>query len=351
MKKRLFAFAALLMLLTACVTEQPPATTQPTTARPTTQATTTQPTLTTQPTTAPPSGWQTVDGKRVYLNAGVRCTGWQDIDGARYYFDSEGFMATGFVELEDGTYYLDENGNPVIGDFTMDGESYFYNPDGRAYTGFMELDGKTYYFFSNGMMAKGEVKLEDGSRFFDSAGRQFILVNYQHPMRDEYVPTLAQWRERSFETNTAKALKSMLRDGEALGYTFRINSAYRSVSSQQNIWDKRYDQYIAQGMTPEEANREVGLSVAIPGYSEHHTGLAADVDSTWAGLDWLAENCWRYGFVIRYPEGKTEFTGIIYEPWHFRYVGKELAKELYDSGLCLEEYVQMLTAQQGRTIE
>lgn len=346
MIKRFFAFFALLtVLLSACGNLQPP---QPTT----TQSTTTQPTTTrpatTQPTTAPPSGWQTVEGKKVYLNAGIRCTGWQEIEGKRYYFDTYGFMATGFVELEDGTYYLDENGNPVTGAIELDGENYLYNEDGSAYTGFLESEGETYYYLSNGMMAKGEVELEDGPRYFDATGKQLILVNFRSPMREEYTPTLQKFRNGTFEINTAQALKAMLSDGEALGHPFSINASYRSMEKQQNIWNKRYDQYIAQGMTPEEANHEVGLSVARPGYSEHHTGLAADVDSTWDGLDWLAENCWRYGFVVRYPEGKTEITGTIYEPWHFRYVGKELAKELYDSGLCMEEYVQMLTQQQGR---
>ena len=342
MRKRALLPLVLALLLCACE----PAVTQTTTTQPTTTQPTTQ--LTTQPTTAPLSGWQQMDGKTVYLDAGVPRTGWQDIDGSRFYFDEKGYMQTGWLELTEGIYYLDEKGNPVTGEVTMDAESYRFDENGKAVNGLFTFEGETYFYFSNGMMAKGEVKLEDGSRFFDAAGRQIILVNYENPMRDEFVPSLTRWRERSFETNTAKALKSMLRDGEALGYTYSINSAYRSVSSQQNIWDKRYDQYIAQGMTPEEANREVGLSVAVPGYSEHHTGLAADVDSTWKGLEWLAENCWRYGFVIRYPEGKTEFTGIIYEPWHFRYVGKELAKELYESGLCMEEYVQMLTQQQGR---
>ena len=337
MRKSVLLILVLGLLLCAC--------------EPSVHPTTTTTAPTTRPTTAPPSGWQQLDGKTVYLDAGVRRTGWQDIDGGRYYFDAAGYMQTGFLELEDGTYYLDENGNPVTGTITMDGENYRFGTDGKAFTGFAELDGETYYYFSNGMMAKGQVQLEDGSWFFDASGKHVILVNYENPMRDEFTPALTQWRNSTFETNTAQALKAMLQAGEALGYTFSINASYRTVEKQQNIWNKRYDQYIAQGMTPEEANRQVGQSVAVPGYSEHHTGLAADVDSTWKGLGWLAENCWRYGFVIRYPEGKTEFTGIIYEPWHFRYVGKELAKELYDSGLCMEEYVQMLTAQQGRTVE
>lgn len=344
MKERLFAVLGLLILLLAACSQQQPTPTG--TTQPTTQPTTVPPT--TQPTTTPPTGWQTVDGKQVYLNAGIRCTGWQDIADKRYYFDADGFMQTGFVELEDGTYYLDENGNPVTGAFTMDGECYLYQEDGRAYTGFLELEGESYYYLPNGMMAKGQVRVDEVSWFFDASGKRIPLVNFENPMQDAYAPVLQQWRNITLETETASALEAMILDGEKQGYQFWLNASYRTVEKQQNIWNKRYKQYINQGMTPEEAEREVGLSVARPGYSEHHTGLAADIDSTWAGLEWLAENCWRYGFVIRYPEGKTEITGVIYEPWHFRYVGTELAKELTDSGLCLEEYMQMLTQQQGR---
>ncbi|MBR2937492.1 MAG: M15 family metallopeptidase, partial [Oscillospiraceae bacterium] len=92
----------------------------------------------------------------------------------------------------------------------------------------------------------------------------------------------------------------------------------------------------------EEADAEVGRLVALPGTSGHQTGLAVDVGSTKEGHQWLANNGWKYGFILRYPEGKEEITGLDYEPWHFRYVGKELAKEIYDSGLCLEEYLEMM---------
>ena len=96
------------------------------------------------------------------------------------------------------------------------------------------------------------------------------------------------------------------------------------------------------------------MEVAIPGTSEHHTGLAVDiVDASYNHLNheqakrptqkWLMEHCHEYGFILRYPKGKTDSTGIIYEPWHYRYVGTELAQELHDAGLTLEEYLQNLT--------
>ena len=96
--------------------------------------------------------------------------------------------------------------------------------------------------------------------------------------------------------------------------------------------------------------------VALPGHSEHQTGLALDiVDASYQILDqgqedtlvqqWLIEHSWEYGFVLRYPNAKSEITGIIYEPWHYRYVGREAAREMTELDLCLEEYVDWLSAQ------
>jgi len=88
-----------------------------------------------------------------------------------------------------------------------------------------------------------------------------------------------------------------------------------------------------------------GQWVAIPGTCEHELGLAVDINadkeqsSNEEVYNWLAENAWRYGFILRYPKGKEDITGIDYEPWHYRYVGKEVAKEIYEEGITLEEYV------------
>jgi len=101
-----------------------------------------------------------------------------------------------------------------------------------------------------------------------------------------------------------------------------------------------------------DAERIAATEVARPGTSEHHTGLAVDIiDADYPVLDdtqeqrptqqWLMENSWRYGFVLRYPTGKTDITGIIYEPWHYRYVGEETAKLMEEQDLCLEEYLDI----------
>ena len=98
--------------------------------------------------------------------------------------------------------------------------------------------------------------------------------------------------------------------------------------------------------------------MAIPGTSEHQLGLAVDIidNRNWnlnesqaqmPTQKWLMEHSWRYGWILRYPNEKSEITGIIYEPWHYRYVGKEIAAEIHDLGVCLEEYLQMLTVGVG----
>ena len=139
----------------------------------------------------------------------------------------------------------------------------------------------------------------------------------------------------------------MLEDCRAAGCYPRIVSSYRSIADQrvnlQNMINSMGGDY--------EAATKI---VAVPGTSEHHLGLAFDiVDANYPKLNhdqakmptqkWLMENSWKYGFIMRYPEGTTDITGIIYEPWHYRYVGREMAAELYELGVCLEVYIDNLT--------
>ena len=132
-----------------------------------------------------------------------------------------------------------------------------------------------------------------------------------------------------------------------------VTSGYRTMDDQIRIYNREIEDRMAQGLSREEAEKSAATAVAVPGTSEHQLGLAVDIVDTgsWS-LDefqadlpaqkWLIANSWEYGFILRYPEGKTDVTGIIYEPWHYRYVGRELAKELHDLGLTLEEYLNGL---------
>ena len=150
----------------------------------------------------------------------------------------------------------------------------------------------------------------------------------------------------------------MMDDCEDAGNQPAVCSSYRTQEYQENLFRKRVDRYIEDGYDREEATRLAGTSVAIPGTSEHQLGLAIDiVDNRNWNLDesqakmptqqWLMENSWRYGWILRYPDEKSAITGIIYEPWHYRYVGKEVAAEIHELGLCLEEYLQLLTVGVG----
>ena len=129
-----------------------------------------------------------------------------------------------------------------------------------------------------------------------------------------------------------------------------VCSAYRTQAMQQTLFDQMKQSLLNQGYSDADAETEAGRQVAVPGTSEHQLGLAVDiVDLDHQLLDesqeqtavqqWLMTNSWRYGFILRYPTAKTETTGIIYEPWHYRYVGQEAAAEIYQQGVCLEEYI------------
>ena len=125
---------------------------------------------------------------------------------------------------------------------------------------------------------------------------------------------------------------------------------YRAQETQQSLYDNKVQRLISSGMSEDEAKIEAAKAVAIPGTSEHQLGLAVDlVDANMQDLTsaqestetqkWLMANSWRYGFIHRYPNGKTDITGIIYEPWHYRYVGTKVSMAMKDTGMCLEEYV------------
>lgn len=140
-------------------------------------------------------------------------------------------------------------------------------------------------------------------------------------------------------------LQQMFDDMRAQGVYPFVRAGYRSAADQKKLLRKRVLQNVEDGQSWKTARAQARLYVAEPGTSEHELGLAVDIN---ADLDrstadevysWLAKNAWKYGFVLRYPADKAEITGIDYEPWHYRYVGKEAAKEMYQKDQCLEEYL------------
>ncbi len=156
-----------------------------------------------------------------------------------------------------------------------------------------------------------------------------------------------------FDSRAVEALREMLAAGNAADPSLNLQpvSCYRSVARQKTLYWNEVDKWKKQGYAQADAEVKAATVVKRPGQSEHSTGLAVDVggsgnyslsqdfEST-ASFKWLYEHCAEYGFILRFPKGKEDVTGVIYEPWHYRYVGKEIAKEIMSEGLCLEEYLE-----------
>lgn len=186
-----------------------------------------------------------------------------------------------------------------------------------------------------------------------------MLVNPWNELPEGYAPELYQLEETDYvgedecvDQRCAEALLAMINDCRAAGNAPYICSTYRTMEKQQFLFNNKIRRLVEDGTAPADAPAIAAMSVAIPGTSEHQLGLAVDIiDCYYTNLDrgqeetstqrWLMENSWRYGFILRYPNGSSEITGIIYEPWHYRYVGYEAAEEIYQLGVTLEEYLDM----------
>lgn len=184
-----------------------------------------------------------------------------------------------------------------------------------------------------------------------------LLVNPWHALPEDYTVELQQvtWGEEEdqyMDVRCADALLRMMYDCEAAGNHPYICSGYRTMEKQQYLFNNKIARLVAEGYAHDDAPAIAAMSVAIPGTSEHQLGLAVDIiDYNYPYLNqeqesmptqqWLMENSWRYGFILRYPNDKSDITGIIYEPWHYRYVGAEAAEEIYQLGVTLEEYLDM----------
>ncbi len=323
------------MLLSGCQS-QTAAESHPTTqsALQTEPSAETEPSVTTEPTEMEPE----------------LLTGWQERDGDRYYYDAGGVPVTGWLELEQKRYYLDEAG--------------------VMQTGWLTLEGDTYYLHSDGVMAVGQVEIDGRNHFFTSAGVEALVINpwnlIPEDLELELVTLETDYALEGMRVQVScyEALRAMILDcnrymaetygGTDLYATAHVISAYRTHAHQTQLYENRVQQFINEGYSEAEARVAAATINAYPGTSEHESGFAVDIIDThlWKlvstqdelpAQQWLMANSWRYGFILRYPKDKTEITGVIYEPWHYRYVGEELAKELYESGLTMEEYFDTLS--------
>lgn len=179
-----------------------------------------------------------------------------------------------------------------------------------------------------------------------------ILVNPWNEVPKNYEINLTNLPNgHSIDSRCYPALMEMMNACRSAGLHPLICSSYRTQEKQESLFQERVDELRAQGYSKKDARIKAATSVARPGTSEHQIGLAVDlVDQSYQALDamqeytpvqqWLMENSWKYGFILRYPNDKSRLTGIIYEPWHYRYVGLEAAQEIYERGICLEEYLE-----------
>lgn len=167
------------------------------------------------------------------------------------------------------------------------------------------------------------VEKKDGICYIDG----IILVNKTYPLPKDYNP--------GFQQEVKQAFTEMQMEAQTLGLNIWNSSDFRSYDHQTNT----YNRYVMQ-----DGQEQADTYSAHPGYSEHQTGLAIDMNSisdsfaTTPEAAWVAENCHKYGFIIRYPEGKQEITGYKAESWHIRYLGIEKATMIHESGLTIEEY-------------
>lgn len=351
------------------------------------------------------------DGRYYFGEDGILHTGWLDLEGNHHFFLEDGTLASGWQEIETATYYLDENGTPATGWLEWNESRYCFGQDGRMYTGRAEVDGKAYFFSETGAMHTGWLEegasrsyfLEDGIQatgwmeieenryyfteegilhtgwlqqgeyfyyllpegppavgkqeidgeihYFTPKGIRVLLVNPWNRLSEDCEVNLVEIEDGYYvDEQCLESLKAMMEAMRGEGLLPLFTSTYRSAAQQQGIWNNYVNRYIAAGYDKATANAMTAEYVAIPGTSEHHTGLAVDIvghdyyysghpGSTMAVQAWLKEHCWEYGFILRYTDEKRKITGFNAETWHFRYVGTEVSLDMKDSGLCLEEYL------------
>ena len=200
-----------------------------------------------------------------------------------------------------------------------------------------------------------EAKNEQKEVNLQSNEWNLLLVNSSYPLAADYSPelTAVDDEDHKVDSRIVESVNKMLQDAKTAGMNLKIISAYRSYDDQKNVFNDTMQSWLSQGYSYLDSYDETKKAVAVPGTSEHATGLALDItsesnqtlDETQAQTQeqqWLMKNCQNYGFILRYPKDKTDITQYIYEPWHYRYVGEEAAKAIMEKGITLEEYLAQI---------
>ncbi|MCL2884224.1 MAG: M15 family metallopeptidase [Oscillospiraceae bacterium] len=185
----------------------------------------------------------------------------------------------------------------------------------------------------------------------DKSAWNLVLVNKWLPLPDGFDSTLtlaAVGNGQTLDARIVADFQAMLQAGSA--YQLHAQSGFRSVAQQTTLFNREVAGYTAKGYSQADAEALAAQVVARPGTSEHNTGLAVDMAGSGdnsasmsfvntPAFAWLKDNCYKYGFILRYPDNTTAVTGITYEPWHYRYVGVEAATAIMSQGITLEQYL------------
>ena len=229
--------------------------------------------------------------------------------------------------------------------------------------------------FENEVLADGETKYSvdeilknnTSKNIFQNSGNvsedkklskddwNLLLVNKQHPVPENYTIELGTIAgNMKCDARILPELFAMLQAAKDDGIYLAVCSPYRDITLQQRLFERKIKSHMGNGYSYLEAYKKASQIVTVPGASEHQIGLALDIisndytvlnegfENTSAGK-WLKKHCKEYGFILRYPRGKEFITGIDYEPWHFRYVGKEAATIIMDNEITLEEFVESIS--------
>ncbi len=182
----------------------------------------------------------------------------------------------------------------------------------------------------------------------DAEKWNLAIINTKYPLPDSYAPTLSNAISGSniqLDSRVSERYGEMYAAAKLSGCVLTPYSGYHSYSLQETTYNRKVNFYVNQGISAEEANQKASAQVLPAGCSEHNAGLAMDIVSASSDFintkeyKWLCENAHNYGFILRYPEDKTAITGMNFEPWHWRYVGTQAAKEMKEKNQCLEEYL------------
>lgn len=182
----------------------------------------------------------------------------------------------------------------------------------------------------------------------DAEKWNLAIINTKYPLPDSYAPTLSNAINGSniqLDSRVSEHYAEMYAAAKLSGCVLTPYSGYHTYALQETTYNRKVNFYINKGMSAEEANQKASAQVLPAGCSEHNAGLAMDIVSASSDFintkeyKWLCENAHNYGFILRYPEDKTAITGMNFEPWHWRYVGTQAAKEMKEKNQCLEEYL------------